>query len=96
MDLDVALLTFEEDRTVTQQRLIVLMETAQQLENEADAMREEAERHQEVVQWTLASAEPHDDNLGDIQLPELQSLIQDLNKSAKSKVWPLKILMTGC
>ena len=96
MDLDVALLTFEEDRTVTQQRLIVLLETAQQLENEADAMREEAERHQEVVQWYLACAEPHDDNLGDIQLAELQSLIQDLNKSAKSKVWPLKILMTGC
>ena len=72
------------------------METAQQLENEADVMREEAERHQEVVQWYLASAEPHDNSLGDIQLAELQSLIQDLNKSAKSKVWPLKILMTGC
>ena len=53
LDLDIALLTFEQERTITQQRLIVLLETAQQLENEADAMREEAERHQEVIQWYI-------------------------------------------
>ena len=77
LDLDVALMKIEEDRTVTQQRLFVLLETAQ-LENEADAVHEEAERHQEDVQWSLAPAQQHDDNLGDMQSAELQSLIQDL------------------
>ena len=87
IDLKIALLSEPADLLMSEQHLMSLMKKVQCLEDDVSAIMEEANQHQMVHDWFSVSAEPCKDELPvDGQLSDLRMVIQDLLKSAKSKV----------
>ena len=93
LDLRIALQKDEDLLDPAEQELVVQLRKAQNLEQEAEDLSEEAEHHQIVHDWYCAAAEPGADIEAadieaplDIQLAQLRKMIQDHIKSAALKV----------
>ena len=93
LDLRIALQKDEDLLDPAEQELVVQLRKAQNLEQEAEDLSEEAEHHQIVHDWYCAAAEPGADLEAadtevplDIQLAQMRKIIQDHIKSAASKV----------